>query len=86
MARYISLHTLGCLPKPAFVTLCTKLFASSGVRVCRIVAGQIGEKMLIEFDASSAESAQAWLAANKLIPQWLLRIDYESADGAVHAL
>lgn len=88
MPRYLSLHTLGCLPKPAFGALCKTLFAAAeaGVRVRRIVAGQIGEKMLIEFDAASAEAAQTWLAANKLKAQWLLRIDYESDDGTLHEM
>ena len=82
MARYISLHALGCLPKVVFASLCRRLF-SAEPPARRIVAGQIGEKMMVEFDAADATSAMAWLATHKLTPQWLLRLDYESTDGNV---
>lgn len=85
MPRYVSLHALGCLPKPAFASLCATLFAS-GASARRVVAGQVGEKMLVEFDAPDADAAQAWLRANKLSPQWVLRLDYESTDGRVEEL
>jgi hypothetical protein len=84
MARYLSNHALGCLPKPAFASLCSKLFATSVVR--RIIAGQVGEKMLVEFDAADQTSADAWLRANKLTPLWVMRIDFESTDGTVRGL
>lgn len=82
MPRYVSLHALGCLPKPAFASLCARIF-SGDTAAHRIIAGQVGEKMLVEFDAPDAPSAEAWLLANKLAPLWLLRIDYESTDGQV---
>jgi hypothetical protein len=84
MPRYVSLHALGCLPKPAFAALCAKLFASPQMR--RALAGQIGEKLLVEFEAADAAGAQGWLRDNKLTPLWLLRIDYESTDGTVREL
>jgi hypothetical protein len=72
------------LPKPAFASLCAKLFASSQMR--RAVAGQIGEKLLVEFEAADATTAQAWLSENKLAPLWLLRIDFESTDGSLNEM
>ncbi len=83
MPRYISLHALGCLPKPAFVALCKKTFADEGARVLRISAGQIAGKMLIEFEAESQEAARGWLAGAKLTPLWLMRVDYQSQNGSV---
>jgi hypothetical protein len=83
MARYLSLHALGCLPKPAFVALCQKLFASSGATVRRVFAGQIAEKLLVEFDAADSDAAAAWLRERKLTPQWIMRVDYESDDESV---
>jgi len=83
MPRYISLHALGCLPKPAFASLCVKLFAAVPP-ARRVVAGQIGEKLLVEFEATDERVATAWLAANRLTPLWLLRLDFESTDGAIH--
>ncbi|MBC5806602.1 MAG: hypothetical protein GIW96_10365 [Candidatus Eremiobacteraeota bacterium] len=86
MPRYISLHGLGCLPKPAFVALCKKTFADTGARVLRVSAGQIAGKMLIEFEAESQDAARGWLAGAKLAPLWLMRVDYESRDGTVEDL
>jgi hypothetical protein len=83
MARYLSQHALGCLPKPALAVLCQNLFASRGATVRRILAGQIAEKLLVEFDAPDAEAAAAWLRERKLTPQWVMRVDYESDDGSV---
>jgi len=71
MARYLSSHALGCLPKPAFAKLCRTIFAA-GDGVLRIVAGQIGERLLVEFEA--------------LAPSWVLRVDYESTDGELREL
>ena len=85
MARYLSLHALGCLPKPAFARLCGEIFAS-GDGACRIVAGQIGEKLLVEFDARDAEAATSWLKIHKLTPLWTIRLDYESTDGEIREL
>ena len=83
MVRYISLHALGCLPKPAFAVLCKKLFAASGATVRHVAAGQVAEKMLVEFDAADQVEALAWLRQNKLTPVWLVRVDYESTDGTL---
>jgi hypothetical protein len=85
MARYLSLHALGCLPKSAFATLCRSIFGARDGAI-RIVAGQIGEKMLVEFEARDAEAAVAWLHAHKLTPSWVVHIDYESTDGQLREL
>ena len=86
MPRYISSHTLGCLPKPAFAALCATLFRTEGARVQRIVAGQIGGIMLIEFEAVDQDAAAGWLATNKLRPTWLMRLDFESTAGSLRDL
>ena len=85
MARYLSLHALGCLPKPALAALCRSLFGSPG-GVRRIVAGQIAEKLLVEFDAADSDAAAAWLRERKLTPLWVMRVDYQSDDGEVREL
>ena len=84
MARYLSLHALGCLPKPALATLCRSVFAAGGAR--RILAGQVAEKLLVEFDAADANAAAAWLRERKLTPVWVMRVDYESCGGEVTEL
>jgi hypothetical protein len=85
MPRYVSLHALGCLPKPAFASLCARVFGSDST-TRRVIAGQVGEKMLVEFDSPSEVEARAWLHTNKLVPLWLLRVDFESTDGSVTEL
>ena len=83
MAHYISLHSLACLPKPAFAALCKKLFTAPGTTLRRIAAGQVAEKMLVEFEAPDQTEALAWLRQNRLTPVWLMRVDFESTDGAL---
>ena len=86
MARYLSLHALGCLPKPAFAALCRSVFDSGAGSARRILAGQIAEQLLVEFDAPDADSAAAWLRDRRLTPLWVMRVDYESSDGSVTEL
>ncbi len=85
MPRYISLHVLGCLPKPAFAALCNKLFSDSE-STRRIVAGQVAGKMLVEFEAADGDDAETWLRTRRLQPSWIMRVDYESTDGSLHEL
>jgi hypothetical protein len=86
MARYLSLHALGCLPKPALASLCRSVFESERAIVRRIVAGQVAEKLLVEFEASDAEAAATWLRERRLTPLWVMRVDYESDDGELREL
>jgi hypothetical protein len=86
MPRYLSLHALGCLPKPAFAALCRSVFDSGAGSARRILAGQIAEQMLVEFDAPDADSAATWLRDRKLTPLWVMRVDYESSDGSLREL
>jgi hypothetical protein len=86
MARYLSLHALGCLPKPALVALCRNVFSGGAATARRILAGQIAEKLLVEFEATNADAAEAWLRERKLTPLWLMRVDYECDDGNVKDL
>ena len=86
MARYLSLHALGCLPKPAFAALCRSLFGAGATGARRILAGQIAEKLLVEFEAANEDAAAAWLRERRLEPLWVMRLDYESVDGMVRDL
>jgi hypothetical protein len=87
MARYLSLHALGCLPKPALAALCRNVFSAGGAATARrILAGQIAEKLLVEFEAENADAAEAWLRERKLTPLWVMRVDYECDDGNVKDL
>lgn len=86
MPRYLSLHALGCLPKPGFAALRRSLFEPGGRVVRRVVAGQVAERLLVEFDAPDAEAATVWLRERILTPLCVMRVDYESIDGAVRDL
>jgi hypothetical protein len=42
--------------------------------------------MLLEFDAPGREQMEQWFAAEKFHFDWLLRIEFESSDGALKAI
>jgi hypothetical protein len=42
--------------------------------------------MLIEFDAPGRDDLEKWLAAEKFHFDWLLRVEYESADGELQVV
>jgi len=39
--------------------------------------------MFVEFEAESREELEKWLGAQKIHFDWLLRIEFESKDGAL---
>jgi len=42
--------------------------------------------MLAEFDAPSREDMEKWLATEKFHFDWLLRLEYETADGTLQPI
>jgi hypothetical protein len=51
--------------------------------VRRVLVNMLEGKMLVEFDAAAREEAEQWLADQGFHYDWLLRIEYESRDGAL---
>lgn len=86
MALYFSAHTTACLSKQALSVLMQQLLASSGVKVRRAVASQIGGRMLIEAESPDRSTLEQWFEAHHLTCEWMMPIDLDARDGAVTQL
>ena len=81
MPRYLSQHTLACLTRQGAEELLRRLQSAKGVAARRVLVNMQEGKMLVEFDADSREALEQWLAQEKFHFDWLLRIEFESAEG-----
>lgn len=86
MAFYISQHTLACLTRQGAEELTKRLLAATPVKGQRVLVNMQEGKMLVEFEASSREELEKWLASEKFHFDWLLRIELESTAGALRAV
>lgn len=86
MPRYLSQHTLACLTRQGASELSRRLFATQTVTARRVLVNMQEGKMLVEFNAPSREELEKHLAAEKFHFDWLLRVEYESTDGALQQL
>lgn len=86
MALYISQHTLACLTRQGAQELTTRLQNATGVKTRRVLVNMQEGKMLVEFEASSREELEKWLASEKFHFDWLLRIELAAAGGALQAV
>lgn len=86
MPRYLSQHTLACLTRQGAEELLRRLLAPKEVSTRRVLVNMQEGKMLVEFDVASREELEKWLAAEKFHFDWLLRIEFESADGALRQI
>jgi hypothetical protein len=86
MAVYISQHTLACLTRQGAEELTRRLQGAKTVKARRVLVNMQEGKMLVEFETPSREELEKWLAAEKFHFDWLLRIEFESADGALRAI
>jgi hypothetical protein len=86
MAFYISQHTLACLTRQGAEELTRRLQAAKTVKTRRVLVNMQEGKMLVEFEAPSREELEKWLASEKFHFDWVLRIEFESTDGALRAI
>jgi hypothetical protein len=86
MPLYISQHTLACLTRQGAEELTRRLEGAKTVKTRRVLVNMQEGKMLVEFEALSREELEQWLASEKIHFDWLLRIEFESADGALRAV
>lgn len=84
MPRYLSQHTLACLTRQGAEDLARRLHAATQVTARRVLVNMQEGKMLVEFDAASREELEKFLAAEKFHFDWLLRLEFEFADNALH--
>lgn len=83
MPLYFSAHTTACLSKQAMRALMERLLASTDLRVRRLVASQIGGRMIIEAESPDRPTLEKWLEAHRLTSEWVMPIDLDARDGTV---
>ena len=86
MPRYISQHTLACLTRQGAEELARRIFGAKPVTGRRVLLNMQEGKMVVEFEAASREELEKWLAAEKFHFDWLLRLEFEFADGSLRPL
>jgi hypothetical protein len=86
MPRYISQHTLACLTRQGAEGLARRLFAAKTVTARRVWVNMQEGKMVVEFEAPGREELEKWLAVEKFHFDWLLRLEFEFAEGALRPL
>jgi hypothetical protein len=86
MARYLTQHTLSCLTRQGAEGLAKKLQASETNPASRILVNMLEGKMVVEFSAVSREALEAYLKAQNMHYDWVLRIEWEThaQDGKLH--
>jgi hypothetical protein len=85
MPRYLSEHALACMTRQAATALLQRMAAEQGtVRLRRALWNFQEGRMVAELEASSLEEARRWLEGQGLSYRWLMRVEYESADGDLH--
>jgi hypothetical protein len=86
MPRYLSQHTLACLTRQGAEELSKRILGAKSVTARRVLVNMQEGKMLAEFEASSREEMEEWLATEKFHFDWLLRLEYETADGTLQPI
>lgn len=86
MPRYLSQHTLACLTRQGAEELARRILAAQSVTARRVLVNMQEGKMLAEFDATTREELEKWMAAEKFHFDWLLRIEFETSNGTLKAI
>src|SRR6201985_3262239 len=86
MARYLTQHTLSCLTRQAAEGLAKGLQSRDTMRAGRILVNMLEGKMVVEFSAASREVLEAYLKAENMHYDWILRVEWETEaqDGKLH--
>ena len=83
MALYLSAHTTACLTKQALRQLMRDMLAATDMKVRRVLASQIGGRMVTEVEAPDQPSLEKWFAARRINCEWVMRIDLDATEGGV---
>ena len=81
MPRYLTFHTLACLTRQGAAQLLDRFRQSPSISMRRTVVNLQDGKMLVEWEAPDRDSLERWLDAEKMLRDWLLRIEYEAREG-----
>ncbi|HEX4545795.1 MAG TPA: hypothetical protein VH110_05505 [Candidatus Acidoferrum sp.] len=77
MPRYLTQHTLACLTRQGAETLAQRLKAGGRAHAERVLVNMLEGKMFVEFRAASREDLEAWLEAEAMHFDFLVRIEWE---------
>jgi hypothetical protein len=83
MPLYFCAHTTACLTKQALGELMRRLMAAPDVKVKRLVASQLGSRMLTEVEAPDQPTLEKFFDAHRVNCEWIMRIDLDAHDGNV---
>jgi hypothetical protein len=81
MPRYLTQHTLACLTRQGAEHLAQRMQAGGPTRAERVLVNMLEGKMFAEFRAESGEALEAWLKAQGMHFDWVVRIEWELKDG-----
>ena len=81
MPRYLSMHTLACLTRQGAEQLAVRMASISGIAARRVVVNLMEGKMLVEFEAADRDDLEAWLSAEGVHYDWLMRVELELRNG-----
>ena len=81
MPRYLSQHTLACLTRQGAETLAQRMHAGEPAHAERVLVNMVEGKMFAEFRADSREALEAWLKAEGMHYDWVVRIEWETQGG-----
>jgi hypothetical protein len=85
MPRYLTQHTLACLTRQGAEALAQRMQAGGTARAERVLVNMVEGKMFAEFRAESREALEAWLKAEGMHHDWLVRIEWEMKEGKLVA-
>ena len=81
MPRYLTQHTLACLTRQGAEALAQRMQAGGLAHAERVLVNMVEGKMFVEFRAETREALEAWLKAERMHFDWLLRIEWEMGEG-----
>ena len=81
MPLYLSQHTLACLTRQGAEALAQRFQSAAAVKTERILVNMLEGRMFCEFRAESREALEAWLKAEGMHFNWLVRIEWETSGG-----
>ncbi|HEY2460362.1 MAG TPA: hypothetical protein VGI16_06125 [Candidatus Acidoferrum sp.] len=86
MPRYLTQHTLACLTRQGAEALAQRFRNGGPAHAERVLVNMLEGKMFAEFRAESRETLEAWLKAEAMHFDWLVRIEWESQpqDNKLH--
>ena len=77
MPRYLTQHTLACLTRQGAEALAQRMQAGGLAHAERALVNMLEGKMFVEFRANSREDLEAWLKAEGMHYDFLVRIEWE---------